>query len=78
MEVCFGTLGTRPPAREFPSANKNCCNVTSRKKSTKFSVDDDPFPFSQHCMKPYSRKNLTVEEILFNHRLSRKDMSLKL
>ena len=29
-------------------------------------------PFSQCCIKPYSKKNLTDEENLFNCRLSRK------
>ena len=35
-------------------------------KTPIFPVADDIFPFSQYCMKPYGKKNLTDEEILFN------------
>ena len=37
-----------------------------------FSVGDDDFPFRQCCIKPYSRKILIDEEILFSYCLSRK------
>ncbi|XP_059222658.1 uncharacterized protein LOC131996767 [Stomoxys calcitrans] len=34
-------------------------------------VGDDAFPLLENLMKPYSRHNLTEEEIIFNYRLSR-------
>lgn len=34
-------------------------------------VADDAFPLSMNMMKPYSRRSLTLEERLFNYRLSR-------
>lgn len=34
-------------------------------------VGDDAFPLSQYMMKPYPQKNLSDEERIFNHRLSR-------
>ncbi|KAG8335894.1 hypothetical protein J6590_108755 [Homalodisca vitripennis] len=34
-------------------------------------VADDAFPLSINVMKPYSKRNLTLEERLFNYRLSR-------
>lgn len=34
-------------------------------------VADDAFPLSTNMMKPYSRRNLTLEERIFNYRLSR-------
>lgn len=36
-----------------------------------FYVADDGFPLSKRLMKPYSKKKLTKEEIIFNYRLSR-------
>ena len=62
MKVYFKTLSL-PPPQEFPLGNENYCNVTSDTKTSMFSVADDVFPFSKYCMKPYSKKNLTVKGI---------------
>ena len=63
--VCYETLGLSQP-RELPSGNENCCNVASGTKIPIFSVTNNAFPFSQHCMNPYS-KDLNDEETFFNH-----------
>lgn len=34
-------------------------------------VADDAFPLTQHIMKPYKKRNLNVQEKIFNYRLSR-------
>lgn len=34
-------------------------------------VDDDAFPFRPYIMNPYARRDLTVEERIFNYRFSR-------
>ena len=62
MKVYFKTLSL-PPPQEFPLGNENYCNVTSDTKTSMFSAADDVFPFSKYCMKPYSKKNLTVKGI---------------
>ena len=36
-----------------------------------FNVGDDAFEHSVYMEKPYSGQNLTLEQILFNYRLSR-------
>lgn len=36
-----------------------------------FFVGDDAFPLQRHIMKPYSRRNLTHEEMVTNYRFSR-------
>ena len=71
MDVCFFAPGL-PPPRELSFGNEGYCNVTSSAKIPIFSVADDDFPFRQCCMKPYSKKNLNDDEILFNYRLSKK------
>lgn len=34
-------------------------------------VGDDAFPLMENLMKPFSRRNLTKEEIIYNYRVSR-------
>lgn len=34
-------------------------------------VGDDAFPLMENLMKPYSKRNLTKEEIIYNYRVSR-------
>ena len=63
MMVCFEKHGL-PPLRVVIFSNGNCCNITSATKTPIFSIVNDGFPFSQNCMKPWSKKNLTDEEIL--------------
>ena len=36
-----------------------------------FFIGDDAFPLQRHIMKPYSRRNLTQEEVITNYRFSR-------
>ena len=53
-------------------SNENYCNLSCSTKIKIFLVAGNDFPFSQYCIKPYTKKNLTDEEILFNYRLPRK------
>ena len=54
-----------PPSQELLLGNETYCNVTSSKKIYVFSL-------SQYCMKPYERKAMADEEILFNCCVSKK------
>ena len=65
------TLGL-PPPRALLLGNGNYCSVTQNTKISIFSVVDGVFSLSHYRRKPYSEKNLTDEEILFNYRLSSK------
>ena len=65
------TLGL-PPPRALLLGNGNYCSVTHNTKISIFSVVDGVFSLSHYRRKPYSEKNLTDKEILFNYRLSSK------
>ena len=71
VEVCFETASV-PLPQELPLGNENCCNKVGSTKMQIFSVPKDVFPFSQHFIKSYSKKNLTEEELLFHYRHPRK------
>uniref|UniRef100_A0A915DE62 DDE Tnp4 domain-containing protein n=1 Tax=Ditylenchus dipsaci TaxID=166011 RepID=A0A915DE62_9BILA len=43
----------------------------SEKISSFFFLGDGAFPLGKHLMKPYSRKQLSIEERIYNHRLLR-------
>uniref|UniRef100_A0A034WPJ8 DDE Tnp4 domain-containing protein n=1 Tax=Bactrocera dorsalis TaxID=27457 RepID=A0A034WPJ8_BACDO len=46
--------------------------LLNREKEIPFViVADDAFPLQKHIMKPYSKRNLTMPEKIFNYRLSR-------
>lgn len=45
--------------------------VVNGSKLPFYYVADDAFPLNKRIMKPYSKKNLTNEELVFNYRLSR-------
>ena len=53
-------LGLPPPA-PLPADDKN---------TPYFLIGDDAFPLRSWMMKPYSRRNLTYEERIFNYRLA--------
>ena len=79
MEVCFQTLGL-PPSQNIPLGNENYSSMASDTKNTVrsiFSLADDVFPFSQYCVKPNSKKNLTREFFLITVSLER-EVSLKM
>lgn len=51
-----------PQADKFPFSDKQCPYLI---------VGDDAFPLKPHLMKPYPGRNQTIEERIFDYRLSR-------
>ncbi len=51
-----------PPPKELPGSQVVCPSVI---------VGDEAFPLKVNIMKPYPRGNLSVEQRIFNYRLSR-------
>ena len=43
----------------------------NRKETLFVCVGDDAFPLTNYMMKPYPQKDLTIENRIFNYRLSR-------
>ena len=61
LESCDNPLNI-PPLRPLPGATKPIPFVLT---------GDEAFPLSKHMLKPYPRRNLTVEERIANYRISR-------
>lgn len=85
LYVDIGTNGRVGDAGVYAKSKLKTCltdrsilNIPAEKKlpnvpsTTPFVVlADDAFPLSYNVMKPYSMKNITTEERIFNYRLSR-------
>ncbi|XP_065316796.1 uncharacterized protein LOC135925420 [Gordionus sp. m RMFG-2023] len=66
-EIINHTLGL-PPPMPFPGTNEEMPYVM---------VADNAFPLSNYLMKPFPKKNLTLEEIKYNARLSHARVSVE-
>ena len=66
-----GTLNLPDPKPLPQSSEPEWIHEQSKENIPFFFVGDEAFPLGQHCMKPYSQRQLDMRKRIFNYRLSR-------
>ena len=66
-----GTLNLPDPKPLPQSSEPEWIHEQSKEHIPFFFVGDEAFPLGQHCMEPYSQKQLDMRKRIVNYRLSR-------